>query len=161
MSELPKWLGALIARLLPKQKTEGDHAAQFGKVGGNVTIVHLTQHLPAAPAPLPVVPAPVAPTLVVPAPAAPMPVTPAAPPFRPAGGVANAEQRQVLQLMRQLPHPGPVHEFMQREFGTHMVIHLQPPQLYRVRRYVEKIIQSAEPVAAGARPFQPTQGNQR
>lgn len=46
MSELPKWLGILIARLLPKQKVKGDSATQFGKVGGNVTIVNVTQHLP-------------------------------------------------------------------------------------------------------------------
>lgn len=151
MSELPKWLGQLLARLLPKQKAHGDSAAQFGKVAGNVTIVHLTQHVMPAPAPVPpVAPKPEAPVVE---PAAPQPIRSA--------GVANEEQRQVLHLIRQLPNPTSVHEFMQREFGTHMVIHLQPRELHRVRRYVEKIIQSSDQEPAGARPFQPTQGNHR
>lgn len=142
MQSIPKWLQPLIARFLPRQDNSGNGVVQIGKMGaGNVTIVHLTQHLPAAPV-------------------APMPTAPAAPPFRPAG-VANAEQRQVLQLMRQLPHPGPVHEFMQREFGTHMVIHLQPKELHRVRCYVEKIIQSVAPGSPGARPFEQVQGPRR
>lgn len=154
MSELPKWLGALVARLLPKQKTEGDHGAQFGKVGGNVTIVHVTQHVRTEP----VSPAAAQPFATT-APAA-VPV-PAAQPYRPGGGVANEEQRHVLHLIRRLPSPAGVHEFMQREFGTHMVIHLQPRQLHRVRRYVEKIIQSGAQLSEEAKPFQHPQGNQR
>ena len=62
-------------------------------------------------------------------------------PFRPAG-VANDDQRHVLQLIRRLHDSASVYEFMRREFGTHMVIKLQPPQLFRVRRYVEAIIQA-------------------
>jgi hypothetical protein len=150
LSELPKWLGALIARLLPKQKSEGDHAAQFGKVGGNVTILHVTQH---------VLTTPVAPPQfesTAPAPLA----EPAAQPHRAGGGVANEDQRHVLQLIRRLHDSASVYEFMRREFGTHMVINLQPPQLFRVRRYVEAIIQSGAQVSAATRPFQPVQGNQ-
>lgn len=45
MGELPKQLLAWMARLLPKQKVEGNSAIQVGKVGGNVTIVHIT-HAP-------------------------------------------------------------------------------------------------------------------
>lgn len=131
MSELPKWLGALLARLLPRQKAQGDSASQFGRVAGNVTIVHLTQHLPA-------------PT--------PEPMPPALEPARPvrAPGVANDEQRQVLQLIRRLPSSTAtaVHDFMQREFGTRVVVHLQPAQLYRVRRYVETIIKAEQSKAA-------------
>lgn len=124
MSALPKWLGTWIARLLPKQKSKGDNAVQFGKVGGNVTIVHLTQHLPCAPPVQPVAVAPV--------------IDPALHPFRP-GRVATDEQRQVLQIMRRLPNKTSLEEFMQREFGTLMVIDLQPSQLFRVRRYAEAI----------------------
>lgn len=135
MSELPKWLGALVAKLLPKQKAMGEHAAQFGKVGGNVTIVHLTQHLP-----------PVA------APVQPMPLTPAGRPFRP-GATANDEQRQVLQLIRRLPNSASVEKFMKREFGTHMVICLEPLELVRVRSYVEAILKAAEQDASAAKPL--------
>lgn len=52
---------------------------------------------------------------------------------------ANADQRIVLQLMRELPSQEPVLTFMQREFGTRMVIDLQDKQLFRLRRYVETI----------------------
>lgn len=151
MSELPKWMGALIARLLPQQKSAGDHAAQFGKVGGNVTIFHVTQHVLATP---------VAPPQFVPTAPAPL-AEPAAQPHRPSGGIANEDQRLVLQLIRRLHDSASVYEFMRREFGTHMVINLQPPQLFRVRRYVEAIIQSGAQMSAEARPFQPAQGNQR
>lgn len=51
----------------------------------------------------------------------------------------TSEQRAVLALMRTLPERPLVLEFMRREFGTGMVIELKPAQLYRVRRYVEKI----------------------
>lgn len=129
-----------MAKLLPKQKVKGDRATQFGKVEGNVTIVHLTQHLPpvAAPAPVP--------------PIAPMPLTPAARPFRP-GATANDEQRQVLQLIRRLPNNASVEKFMKREFGTHMVICLEPLELVRVRSYVEAIMKAAEQDAATAKPL--------
>lgn len=147
MSELPKWLGKLIARLLPEQKSEGHHAAQFGKVGGNVTIFHVTQHVIATPQ----APPHFAPT--APAPLAEQP----APPHRPGGGVANDDQRHVLQLIRRLPNSTSVQEFMRREFGTHMVIHLQPNQLKRVQRYVEAILKAGMPPADAAH-SQATQG---
>lgn len=143
MSELPKWLGALIARLLPRQKSAGDHAAQFGKVGGNVTIVHLT--LPDVSGPSPDR-----------APVSPMSTTSFVRPLVRPAGVANEEQRLVLQLIRRLHDSASVYEFMRREFGTHMVINLKPPQLFRVRRYVEAIIQSNTQVSAddGSKPIQ-------
>ncbi len=59
-----------------------------------------------------------------------------------ARGPASTEQREVLALLRTLPERGLVLEFMHREFGTRMVIELAPAQLYRVRRYVEKINES-------------------
>lgn len=162
MRELPKWFSRLLdwlppqskpQQLLPRQEVVGDKAVQLGQVGGSVTIVHLT--LP--PVPVPVTTLPPAPV----PPAAAKPVARFVPsavlPTRSAG-VANEAQRQVLHLIRQVPYPAAVHEFMQREFGTHMVIHLQPPQLYRVRRYVEAILKSGVP-PAGVRPFQAPQGN--
>jgi hypothetical protein len=105
-----------MARLLPRQTVRGHSASQIGKVGGNVTIVHLTQHLPGSAAQT-------------------------VQPTRPAG-IANDEQRHVLQLIRQLANSNSVLDFMQREFGTRVVVNLQPAQLYRVRRYVEVIIKS-------------------
>lgn len=54
-------------------------------------------------------------------------------------GKANTDQRAVLQLMRALPDQGAVLAFMEREFGTRMVIELPENQLYRLRRYVETI----------------------
>lgn len=150
MRAIPKWLPKWIAHLLPSQRNSGGGVVQIGKMGaGNVvTIVHLT--MPPVPAPT------VAPTPALAPPVEAKPVARFTQPVRQAG-TANEAQRQVLHLIRQLSHPAAAHEFMQREFGTHMVIHLQPPQLYRVRRYVETIIQSAEPGPPGARPF--TKGN--
>ncbi|MCW5223502.1 hypothetical protein D5041_07805 [Verminephrobacter aporrectodeae subsp. tuberculatae] len=54
----------------------------------------------------------------------------------------TAAQRDVLALMDQLDKPARIKvlEFMRREFGTGMVIELQPDQVFRVRRYVETII---------------------
>ena len=52
MGELPRQLLAWMARLLPKQKVQGNGAIQVGKVGGNVTIVHVT-HAPDSQAPKP------------------------------------------------------------------------------------------------------------
>ena len=158
MRAIPKWLPKWIAHLLPSQRNSGDGVVQIGKMGGGnvVTIVHLT--LPPVPTPVPTpAPAPVPPASAKPVARL---VPPAALPARPTG-VANEEQRHVLHLIRQVPYPTAVHEFMQREFGTHMVIHLQPPQLYRVRRYVEKIIQTTETAASAAGPFEQIQGRQR
>lgn len=101
-----------MARLLPKQKVQGDGAIQVGKVGGDVLVVHETHHHYTG---------------------------------RQRGAVAldtTPEQRAVLALMRTLPERPLVLEFMRREFGTGMVIELAPAQLYRVRRYVEKINES-------------------
>ncbi|MBF9263376.1 hypothetical protein [Paracidovorax cattleyae] len=53
--------------------------------------------------------------------------------------LTTPEQREVLRMIRQLPVADSVFTFMKREFGTHMVIDLQPSQLLRVRRYIEAI----------------------
>lgn len=57
---------------------------------------------------------------------------------RPAS-VANPAQREVLNMIRRLRKAEPVFLFMEREFGTRMVIELQPTQLLRLKRYVEAI----------------------
>lgn len=56
-------------------------------------------------------------------------------------GAAFAAHREVLNLMKPLDKTAriTVLDFMRREFGTAMVIELQPTQLVRVRRYVETI----------------------
>jgi hypothetical protein len=50
LGELPKQLLAWIARLLPKQKVQGDGAIQVGKVEGGMQVVH--QHFYAAAQPV-------------------------------------------------------------------------------------------------------------
>lgn len=53
---------------------------------------------------------------------------------------SKIEQGQVLELLKSVPdHRISVLNFMQREFGTKMVIQLQSEQLYRVKRYIEVI----------------------
>jgi len=49
------------------------------------------------------------------------------------------EQREVLRLMRQLRSRESTYAFMQKNFGTKMVIDLKPGELIRVRKYVESI----------------------
>lgn len=53
----------------------------------------------------------------------------------------SAAHREVLALMKPLDKTARIRvlDFMRREFGTAMVIELQPTQLVRVRRYVETI----------------------
>ena len=44
MGELPKQLLAWIAKLLPKQKVQGDNAVQVGKVNGDLHTDHSTHN---------------------------------------------------------------------------------------------------------------------
>lgn len=55
----------------------------------------------------------------------------------------SAEHGAVLDLMKQLENRVAVLEFMQREFGTKMVKELQPAELFRLRRYVEVVIEKS------------------
>ncbi len=57
--------------------------------------------------------------------------------------VFSAEHGAVLDLMKQLENRVSVLEFMQREFGTKMVKELQPNELFRLRRYVEVVIEKS------------------
>lgn len=56
------------------------------------------------------------------------------------GSLTTAEQREVLGLIRRVRNSETVFLFMERQFGTRMVIDLQPSQLLRVRRYAEAIL---------------------
>lgn len=53
----------------------------------------------------------------------------------------SPDHAAVLDLMKKLENRIAVLEFMQREFGTKMVKELQPNELYRLRRYVEVVIE--------------------
>ena len=55
----------------------------------------------------------------------------------------SPEHGAVLDLMKQLENRVSVLEFMQREFGTKMVKELQPSELFRLRRYVEVVIENS------------------
>jgi len=109
------WLAKLIARLLPKQENSGVDGVQVGRAGGDVTVVHLTQHIHNGHAP-----------------------------ERPPTAISNElreQQSQVLRAMGLVPDRDAVLKFMRREFDTHMVIELQPFQLKRLHRYVETILE--------------------
>ncbi|MDD5479674.1 hypothetical protein [Rhodoferax sp.] len=102
----------MISRVMPAQHSSGNGAIQIGKMGGGVTNVHLTQHIYRAPA------------------------SPAAHQY------AGKDVRLVLALLDQVPDRIAVLDFMEREFGTRMVIELSAPQVYRVRRYAEVILKN-------------------
>lgn len=120
MREIKKWLTQLISRMMPTQTSSGNEAIQIGKMDGGVTNVHLTQHI-----------------------YAPAPVQPPAQQPRPRT-TSSTDQSQVLALLDRVPDRMAVLDFMEREFDTRMVIKLDPQQLYRLRRYVEVILNKAK-----------------
>lgn len=126
MREFPKQIWAFLARLLPKQNNSGSGAIQIGKMGGSFTQVHLTQHI-YAPKPAPKANVP--------------PVNVSRPESRcgPRPSIKE-DQHQVLTLLNQVPDRMAVLDFMMREFGTRLVIDLEAQQLFRLRRYVEVIL---------------------
>lgn len=127
-----KWLARWFAKLMGKlhagaggqHQSTGDGAMHIGQSAGPVTNVHLTQHIYAPP---------VQPT--------PPPQAARQPRQR---SSATPEHRQVLALMDHLPDRIAVLDFMEREFGTRMVIELEPPQVYRLRRYVEVVLKGGQ-----------------
>lgn len=142
-----------MARLLPKQKVQGDRAVQVGRVDGDLSTDHSTHHHTTQLAQSGYVGTGAvhmghvqnatqvhqhfyAAALPEQASAAPAPARPSSD--------ATPDQKQVLALMKPLPDSVRIRvlDFMRREFGTGMVIELAPAQLYRVRRYVEKINES-------------------
>lgn len=54
-------------------------------------------------------------------------------------GLTTAEQREVLALIRGVPNKAAVFAWMEKTFGTRMVMDLKPSELLRTRRYVESI----------------------
>ncbi|TXT39200.1 MAG: hypothetical protein FD135_2350 [Comamonadaceae bacterium] len=120
MRELKKWLAKLISRLMPTQISSGNGSMQIGKIDGNVTHVHLTQHIYSPP-----------------------PIHMSRPDRRDGArhSIADA-QKQVLALMDHVPDRIVVLDFMAREFKTKMVIELDAQQLYRLRRYVEVVLKN-------------------
>lgn len=129
MRELPKQLLAWLGRLLPKQEVTGDSNVQVGRVDGNIRVTRKHQHGAVQAGHID-------------------------------GGVtvinhhhhhaqnrsaSRAEQKAVLQLMDSVQDRIAVLDFMEREFQTRMVIELSPQQLYRLKRYVEVVIQATAP----------------
>ena len=174
MGELPKQLLAWLAKLLPKQKVQGDRAVQIGRVDGDLSTDHSTHHHTTRFAQSGCVGAgavhtgpvqnvtqvhqhfypPVETERVMP-PSSAAPPAPAPAPVPPATVRTATTVAQVLALMDLLPDPVrfKVLDFMREEFGTAMVIELQPHQLYRTRRYVETIHQQTyqQPIRHNAR----------
>jgi hypothetical protein len=123
-----KQLLAWLARLLPKQENSGNGAVQVGRAGGSVKVVNLTQHIYGS-APAPQRPASQAP-----------PIRVSHPDRRSKQRPLPADQHVVLDLLDQVPDRIAVLDFMAHEFNTRMVIELDAHQLYRLRRYVEVIL---------------------
>ncbi len=107
------FLRELIRLVLPRQQNKGDGAVQAGRVGGNLTVIN--HHHGSRNRTTKVVNN---------------------------HGRSTQEHRAVLQLMDGLRDRIAVLDFMEREFGTRMVIELEPKKLFRLKRYVETIIDS-------------------
>ena len=156
MGSLPKQMLAWLAKLLPKQKVQGDRAVQVARVDGDLSTDHSTHHHTTQLAQSGYVGtgavhmghvqnatqvhqhfyATALPSQEAASPAPPQVTAAARPPSE-----VTPEQKQVLALMKPLPDSVRIRvlDFMRREFGTAMVIELQSGQVYRVRRYVEAI----------------------
>lgn len=52
----------------------------------------------------------------------------------------SREQHTLLSLLGRVPDKVAVHQFLDREFGHHMVIDLKPSQVMRATRYCETIL---------------------
>ncbi|OJV61472.1 MAG: hypothetical protein BGO35_06040 [Burkholderiales bacterium 64-34] len=125
MGELPKQLLAWIAKLLPKQKVQGDGAIQVGKVEGGMQVVH--QHF--------------------------YPATATHPPMKqpqPVGTMAADQHKQVVSQI--LKARGQLTDrelagfkrFMEREFKTQLVKAIPHSDLHRVQSYLAKTIRNRE-----------------
>lgn len=100
---------------------------QVGRAGGDVKVLHVTQHIYGAHAP------PHGSHL------------PHHQPHSHHGHPAARDVHLVLALLDQVPDRIAVLDFMDREFGTRMVIELLPAQVFRVRRYAEVILSNSGP----------------
>lgn len=55
---------------------------------------------------------------------------------------SSTEHSAVLRRMDQLRDRVPVLDFMEREFGTRMVVHLKAEQLFRLNRYLDVVLRN-------------------
>ena len=67
------------------------------------------------------------------------------------GQPASGEQSAVLRKLDQLRDRVPILDFMEREFGTRMVIHLKTAQLFRLNRYLDVVLRDSRNAKAKRR----------
>lgn len=122
----PKQFLAWPGKLLPRQKVVGDGAIQIGLVTGSAQVhidkgthYHITviQRFVHGPANEPQ-----------------------------ARNPSPSEHSAVLRRIGQLRDRVAVLDFMAREFGTRMVIHLRSEQLFRLNRYLDVVLRDARNV---------------
>lgn len=168
MGGVPKQLLAWLRKLLPRQKVVGDEAIQIGQLQGNAQVhVDKSTHHHHAPVQhqhhvtvmsgvghgnvqvgsaggnvvsqhITIIQAPSM------APAAHCAdrtgLRPNTPPAGPATQPTSIEQSATLRRMGKLRDRVQVLDFMEREFGTRMVIHLKTEQLFRLNRYLDVVL---------------------
>lgn len=116
MNQLLQWIMAMVQRLQPRQAASGDGTVQVERASGDVQIDNsrpvtmvVTQNFYSAQ----------------------VETRPAA------NGMATPEQRALLTQIRRLPGSGEsVFRWMERSFGTRMVIELRPHEARRLQSYV-------------------------
>lgn len=57
---------------------------------------------------------------------------------------SSFEQHSALRRLEQVPNRIAILDFMEREFGTRMVIELKSAQLFRLNRYLDVVLQNAK-----------------
>lgn len=102
--------------LMPRQSNKGGGSVQVGRLNGNVTVIN--HHHARSPA--------------------------RGNRASAAGRRATPAQREVLELLNRVPDRIAVLNFMEREFGTRLVIDLEADQLFRVKRYVQAVLSKSE-----------------
>lgn len=122
----------------------GDSNVQVGHAGGDVRVINvgsLVQHHAQHHSHITIIQAPNL------APAAMQPDAAGMRQDAPIAGSVNKptshEQSAVLRRMDQLRDRVQVLDFMEREFGTRMVIHLKAEQLFRLNRYLDVVLRDA------------------
>ncbi len=127
MNQILQWITAMVQKLQPRQHASGSNTVQVEQAGRDVQIdnssrqvtMHVTQVFYSAQ----------------------VESEPAANSRATATTVSN-EQREVLASIRSLGGKGEsVFKFMERTFGSRMVIHLKPGELVRVQAYITTIKQ--------------------
>lgn len=142
LKELLSWM----TRLLPTQKVRGDHAMQIGKVHGRVHVDRSTHHHTQHHNHVTIIQAHSCATVYPAHPAQPTPQSAprtAAQPVvidRPPNVAAPGACSATLSRMNLLRDRTRVLDFMEREFGTRMVIQLTSEQLYRLDRYLDVVL---------------------